>query len=195
MVPQIAVPRHPHVPPRKPCTEFVLLLPPYASRTCRYIISPFAGKVHQERLSPRQSREITPIMRATAIFISRLPRPTTPRYPPNPTFCLNITSICPRGEAGERKVFPFGPFGLFHRGQGTLNLLPSSSSSSANKRSFVIRRRNRKFHLNLSALAADGLTLFLSFLRSRPLFLQSRILRVPKGEEGEKVAGKRVEVL
>ena len=149
--------------PRKPCTEFACrhtlhsLLLPCADP---YIISPFAGKVHQERLSPRQSREITPIMRATAIFISRLPRPTTPRYPPNPTFCLNITSICPRGEAGERKVFPFGPFGLFHRGQGTLNLLPSSSSSSANKRSFVIRRRNRKFHLNLSAIAAadDGLT-------------------------------------
>ena len=82
--------------PRKPCTEFACrhtlhsLLLPCADP---YIISPFAGKVHQERLSPRQSREITPIMRATAIFIF-----SSRTHPPNPTFCLNITSICPRGK-------------------------------------------------------------------------------------------------
>ena len=55
----------------------------------------------------------------------------------------------------------------------------------------MLRRRNRKFHLNLSA-AKDGLHFFSFFQAISLFFLRTeRILRVPKGEEVEKVAGGR----
>ena len=92
---------------------------------------------------------------ATAIFIFSS-RP----HPPNPTFCLNITSICPRGKDRPSK-----------RGRSFPSAFPAFSSrprnfeptpSFASKRSFVLRRRNRKFHLNLSGRCCGGWTPILS---------------------------------